>query len=58
LQQIALKYANPAIAQTLIATSPLFLLLFAVIKGRIPSTRTMVGTMSAVLGISLFFVFR
>ncbi|KPV96803.1 EamA-like transporter family protein [Pseudoalteromonas sp. P1-9] len=58
LQQIALKYANPAVAQTLIATSPLFILLFSILKGQIPSGKTLFGTVLAVGGISLFFIFR
>lgn len=34
LQQVALKNANPAIAQTLIATSPVFILVIYALKGR------------------------
>lgn len=58
LQQVALKHANPAVAQTLIATSPLFILFFAIVKGQIPSTKTIIGTLLAIVGISLFFIFR
>ncbi|MDE3271205.1 DMT family transporter [Pseudoalteromonas sp. G4] len=58
LQQVALKYANPAVAQTLIATSPLFILFFAIVKGQVPSTKTIIGTLLAIVGISLFFIFR
>ena len=58
LQQIALKNANPAVAQTLIATSPLFILFFNVVKGQIPSGKTLIGTLLAVIGISLFFIFK
>ncbi|GAM63242.1 gll3359 protein [Vibrio ishigakensis] len=34
LQQIALKYANPAVAQTLIATSPYLCLVSTSLRGR------------------------
>ncbi|MCL9775746.1 DMT family transporter [Vibrio methylphosphonaticus] len=56
LQQVALKYANPAIAQTLIATSPLFILIIYAIRGEKISRRSVVGTLFAVLGVSLFFL--
>ncbi|WP_047042041.1 DMT family transporter [Vibrio mexicanus] len=56
LQQIALKYANPAVAQTLIATSPLFILIISLVKGESISKRTIFGTVCAVGGISLFFL--
>ncbi len=56
LQQIALKYANPAVAQTLIATSPLFILIISLVKGESISKRTIFGTVCAVAGISLFFL--
>ena len=58
LQQVALKHANPAVAQTLIATSPIFILLFGWLKGENPKKSTLVGTSMAVLGISLFFIFK
>lgn len=56
LQQIALKYANPAVAQTLIATSPLFMLLIYLFKGRRVTRQSVFGTLAAIIGISLFFV--
>jgi len=56
LQQMALKHANPAIAQTLIATSPLFILMIYLIKGQRVSAKSALGTLAAVGGISLFFV--
>ncbi|TDE20142.1 DMT family transporter [Vibrio owensii] len=56
LQQIALKYANPAIAQTLIATSPLFILVIYAIKGEKVSAKSVIGTLVALGGISLFFL--
>ncbi len=55
LQQVALKYANPAIAQTLIATSPLFILVILMIKGNKIGLKSVLGTFVALVGISLFF---
>ncbi|MFM2587926.1 DMT family transporter [Vibrio sp. TBV020] len=56
LQQVALKHANPAVAQSLIATSPLFMLIIYAAKGEAISKRAIVGTITAVAGISLFFM--
>lgn len=56
LQQIALKNANPAIAQTLIATSPLFILFIYAWNGEKVSSSSVIGTLAAVGGISLFFL--
>ncbi|KIE21854.1 membrane protein [Vibrio sinaloensis] len=56
LQQIALKHANPAVAQTLIATSPLFMLLIYLFKGIRVTRQSVFGTLAAIIGISLFFV--
>ena len=55
LQQIALKNANPAIAQTLIATSPVFILVIYALKGEKVSKQSLIGTLAAIGGISLFF---
>ena len=55
LQQIALKNANPAIAQTLIATSPVFILVIYALKGEKVTKQSLIGTLAAVGGISLFF---
>ncbi|MGC9491723.1 DMT family transporter [Vibrio genomosp. F10] len=56
LQQVALKHANPAIAQTLIATSPLFMLVIYAIRRETISKLSLFGTLFALLGISLFFL--
>ncbi|WP_394143734.1 DMT family transporter [Vibrio atypicus] len=56
LQQIALKHANPAIAQTLIATSPLFMLFIYLFKGEKVTVKSALGTLAAIGGISLFFI--
>jgi drug/metabolite transporter (DMT)-like permease len=53
LQQISLKHANPAIAQTLMATSPLFALPIAWLRGYRPNLKIVLGTLSAVLGIAM-----
>jgi drug/metabolite transporter (DMT)-like permease len=55
LQQVALKNANPAIAQTLIATSPVFILVIYALKGEKVSKQSLIGTLAAIGGISLFF---
>jgi drug/metabolite transporter (DMT)-like permease len=56
LQQIALKFASPAIAQTLIATSPIFILMIFALRGERITLKQAMGTLLAVVGISLFFV--
>ncbi|MEZ9902800.1 DMT family transporter [Vibrio breoganii] len=56
LQQVALKHANPAIAQTLIATSPLFMLVIYKIKGLAISRRSIIGTLVAIGGIALLLM--
>ncbi|WP_295891901.1 DMT family transporter [uncultured Vibrio sp.] len=56
LQQVALKHANPAIAQTLIATSPIFILIIYAVRREAISRQSVVGTLFAVAGISLFFL--
>lgn len=55
LQQTALQLANPAVAQTLLATSPLFLLPLALWRGERLSWRLCCGTGAAILGILCFF---
>ncbi|MDA0142767.1 EamA family transporter [Vibrio toranzoniae] len=55
LQQVALKNANPAIAQTLIATSPVFILVIYALQGERVSKQSVIGTIAALGGISLFF---
>lgn len=56
LQQVALKHANPAIAQTLIATSPLFILVIYIVRGEPVGFKSVLGTLVALIGISLFFM--
>ncbi|MCW8335916.1 EamA family transporter, partial [Vibrio paucivorans] len=56
LQQVALKYANPAVAQTLIATSPIFILIIYAVRREPIGRKSVIGTLFAVGGISLFFL--
>lgn len=55
LQQTALQLANPAVAQTLLATSPLFLLPLPLWRGERLTWRLAVGTVLSLLGILCFF---
>lgn len=55
LQQISLKFAPAGIAQTLLGTSPLFVLPLVVILGERVSFRAYLGVMVAIAGITLLF---
>lgn len=55
LQQVALKLTSAGIAQTLLSTSPLFILPFAAWTGERVSLRAAVGAIVALLGIGLLF---
>ena len=56
LQQTSLKYAPAGIAQTLLATSPLFVIPMVVIGGEKVSWRSLGGVLVAIVGISLLFL--
>ena len=56
LQQIALKYAPTGIAQSLSATSPLFVIPFAIATGEKVSLRAIFGAAIALAGVWLLFV--
>jgi drug/metabolite transporter (DMT)-like permease len=56
LQQTSLKYAPAGIAQSLSATSPLFVIPFSIIMGERVSLRAILGVMIAIAGIWLFFI--
>lgn len=56
LQQVAVAYVTPGIAQTLLSTAPLFMLGLNVIRGQRVSIRAVIGTLIAMLGISLLFL--
>ncbi|BAU62830.1 hypothetical protein STA3757_01810 [Stanieria sp. NIES-3757] len=56
LQQISLKFAPTGIAQTLLSTSPLFILPIAIALGEKVSFRAILGVFVAVGGIGLLFI--
>ncbi len=55
LQQVSFKFTDVAVAQTLLATSPLFGLLISALRGEKTSLRAVLGAVIATLGISLLF---
>ncbi|MEA5510459.1 DMT family transporter [Crocosphaera sp. UHCC 0190] len=55
LQQTSLKFSPAGIAQTLLATSPLFVLPFALAMGQKISWRAFLGVLVALGGIALLF---
>ncbi len=55
LQQISLKFAPVGIAQTLLGTSPLFVLPIVLLRGERVSFRACVGVLVAIAGITLLF---
>lgn len=56
LQQTSLKYAPAGIAQTLLATSPLFVIPMVVMRGEKVSWRSLGGVLVSIIGISLLFL--
>lgn len=56
LQQTAIAYVSPGIAQTLLSTAPLFMLGLNVVRGRRVSFRALLGTLVAMAGISVLFL--
>ena len=56
LQQTSLKFAPAGIAQTLLATSPLFVIPMVVLRGERVSWRSLGGVLVAIMGISLLFL--
>jgi len=55
LQQISLKYAAAGVAQTLFATSPLFVLPIVAVMGEYISLRSLFGAILALAGVGLIF---
>jgi drug/metabolite transporter (DMT)-like permease len=55
LQQVSIQYAPVAIAQTLLSTSPLFILPIIALRGEKLSFRAVVGAIIALAGIVLLF---
>mgnify|MGYP003433494179 FL=1 len=56
LQQISLKFAPTGIAQTFLATSPLFILPIVALQGEKISLRAILGVVVSVAGIALMFI--
>lgn len=56
LQQTSFKFAPVGVAQTLLATSPLFVIPIASFLGEKVTSRSIVGVLIALLGISLLFI--
>lgn len=56
LQQTSLKFAPTGIAQTLLATSPLFILPIVALMGETISWRSVLGVLVAIGGIAFLFV--
>ena len=58
LQQTALKLTSAGVAQTLLSTSPLFVLPIAALAGESVSLRAACGALLAVAGVALLFALR
>lgn len=58
LQQMSLKYTAAGIAQALMATSPLFVLPFAVWMGDKVTIRAVLGVIVAIAGVTLLFSWK
>ena len=56
LQQTSLKFAPTGIAQTFLATSPLFILPIVALQGEKISWRAILGVMVSLAGIALMFI--
>ncbi|MEM8809300.1 MAG: DMT family transporter [Cyanobacteria bacterium P01_G01_bin.38] len=56
LQQTALKFAPTGIAQSLLATSPIFVLPMALLIGERVTLRAVLGALVALVGVCLLFV--
>lgn len=56
LQQISLKFAPTGIAQTFLATSPLFILPIVALQGEKISLRAILGVVVSLAGIALMFI--
>ena len=55
LQQISLKYAAAGVAQTLFATSPLFVIPIVALMGERISLRAILGVVLAIVGVGFIF---
>ncbi len=57
LQQTSLRHTSAGVAQTLMSTSPLFILPIAVLRGYKVTLRAWLGVLLALAGITLLFIF-
>ncbi len=55
LQQVSLEYAPAGIAQTLLSTSPLFILPIAIIRGEKVKLKSIMGVLVAFVGVVILF---
>ena len=55
-QQLAFQHTQVGIAQTLLATSPLFILPFAALQGEKLSPRAIFGVLLSIAGVGLLFL--
>ena len=55
LQQVSLKYSAAGVAQTLFATSPLFVIPIVAITGERVSLRALFGALLAIIGVGFLF---
>lgn len=56
LQQLAIAHVTPGIAQTLLATAPLFMIVINTLQGKPTSLRAILGTCLALAGIGLLLM--
>jgi drug/metabolite transporter (DMT)-like permease len=56
LQQIAIELTPVGIVQTLLSTSPLFILPIVALQGEQISPRAVAGALVALLGVGLFYL--
>ncbi|PKN90676.1 MAG: EamA family transporter, partial [Chloroflexi bacterium HGW-Chloroflexi-7] len=56
MQQLAFKYTNVGIAQTLLATSPLFILPVSALQKEKLSLRSIFGVLVSIAGVALIFL--
>jgi len=58
LQQVSLKYSPAGVAQTLFATSPLFVIPMVAFMGERISLRALLGALVAIMGVGFLFGYR
>jgi drug/metabolite transporter (DMT)-like permease len=58
LQQAAYKFTYTGVAQTLIATSAVFIMLITCLRGRFPAPAAWAGSFIATLGVAMLYLFN